>query len=234
MGCGLLRPERRRCCERASVLLALHPARDDTYRGRYQLKRPPRGPGLAGVAVMPPSDGRRGEPESVGDDRTGGAQHRGEQRRQSEVALAGGAHDAGQHLLRVGAVAGAVAAADLADNDSRPDGLFGGPVRGVDRQVPQEEEHGIEFSGQVPGEALGVFQRWGCLDQPTEPGAESAAERCQSVLAQLAGVTAVTHGKARLQDRLHLPGPETVGMIFLQFLAALDQVIQTRLCSAAR
>ena len=173
---------------------------------------------------MPPSGGRRGEPEGVGDNRTGGGQHRGEQRRQSEVALAGGAHDAGQHLLRVGAVAGAVATAHLAGDDGGPDGLFGAPVGGIDRQVPQEEEHGIEFSGQVSGEALGVFQRWGCVDQPTEPGHESAAERCKSVLAQLAGVAAVTHGKARLQDRLHLPGPETVGMIFLQFLAALDQV----------
>ena len=37
------------------------------------------------------------------------------------------------------------------------------------------------------------------------------------MLAQLAVVAAVTHGKARLQDRLHLPGPETVGMTFLQF-----------------
>ena len=139
--------------------------------------------------------------------------------------MAGGTHDAGQYLLGISAVAGAVATAYLAGDDSGPDGLFGAPVRGVDRQVSQEEEHGIEFSGQVPGEALGIVQRWRCVDQPTELGHESAAERCQSVLAQLAGVAAVTHGKARLQDRLHLPGPETVGMIFLQFLAALEQVI---------
>ena len=59
------------------------------------------------------SSGWRGEPESVGDDGAGGAQHRGDQRRQIEMALAGGAHDAGEHLLGVGAVAGAVATADL-------------------------------------------------------------------------------------------------------------------------
>ena len=58
------------------------------------------------------SSGWRGEPESVGDDGAGGAQHRGDQRRQIEMALAGGAHDAGEHLLGVGAVAGAVATAD--------------------------------------------------------------------------------------------------------------------------
>ena len=53
--------------------------------------------------------------------RRGGAQHRGDQRRQVEVALAGGAHDAGQDLLGVGAVAGAVAAAHLADDDGGPE-----------------------------------------------------------------------------------------------------------------
>ena len=59
------------------------------------------------------SSGWRGEPEIVGDDGAGGAQHRGDQRRQIEMALAGGAHDAGEHLLGVGAVAGAVATASL-------------------------------------------------------------------------------------------------------------------------
>ena len=175
------------------------------------------------------SSGWRGEPESVGDDGAGGAQHRGDQRRQIEMALAGGAHDAGEHLLGVGAVAGAVATADLTDNDGGTDGLFGAPVGGVDRQVPQEEKHRSEFGGQVPGKALGVVQRWRCINEPTEPGHESAADRCQTVLAQLAGVAAVTHGKARLQDRLHLPGPQTVQMIFLQFLASSEQVIQTGL-----
>ena len=74
----------------------------------------------------------------------------------------------------------------------------------------------------MPGKALGVVQRWRCVNEPTEPGYESAADRCQTVLAQLAVVAAVTHGKARLQDRLHLPGPETVRMIFLQFLASSE------------
>ena len=43
--------------------------------------------------------GRRREPESLGHDRLACAQHLGDQRRQVEAALAGGAHDAGQHLL---------------------------------------------------------------------------------------------------------------------------------------
>ena len=47
----------------------------------------------------------------------------------------------------------------------------------------------------------------GASNEPTEPGYESAADRCQTVLAQLAGSAAVTHGKARLQDRLQPARP---------------------------
>ena len=79
-------------------------------------------------------------------------------------------------LTGIGAVASAVATTDLADNDGGTDGLFGAPIGGVDRQVPQEEKHGSEFSGEVPGEALGVVQPWRCVNQPTEPGDESAAD----------------------------------------------------------
>ena len=93
--------------------------------------------------------GRRRKVESVGDDRVGGAQHRGEQRRQVEVSLACGAYDAGEDLLGVGALAGAVAAAHLADDDGGPDGLFGAPVGGVDRRVPQEREDGAEFASPL-------------------------------------------------------------------------------------
>ena len=59
------------------------------------------------------SRGRRRKAEYVGDDGVGGAQHRGEQCRQVEIALAGGAYNAGEDLLGVGALAGAVAAAHL-------------------------------------------------------------------------------------------------------------------------
>ena len=123
--------------------------------------------------------------------------------------MAGGAHDAGEDLLGVGAVAGAVAAAHLADDHSGPDGLFGAPVGGVERGVPQEEEHGREFGGQVPREALGVVERRRCVDQPTEPGGESAAGRCHPVLAQRSRVAAVPQVEAGPQNRLHLAGPGT-------------------------
>ena len=132
-----------------------------------------------------------GRPRSSGDNGFGGAQHRGDQRRQVEAALAGGAHDAGEDLLGVGAVAGAVAAAHLADDHGGPDGLFGAPVGGVERGVPQEQEHGREFGGQVRRKALGVVERRRGVDQPTEPGGESAAgpwpSRARSVLPRCSG-----------------------------------------------
>ena len=79
------------------------------------------------------------------------------------------------------------------------------------------------------GEALGVGQRRRRVDQPAEPGGESAAGRRQTVLADVAGVAAVPQGEAILQDRLHLAGPGTVRMILLQFLASAQQVRQTAL-----
>ena len=60
------------------------------------------------VRTLPALRGRRRKAEELGDNGFGGAQHRGDQRRQVEAALAGGAHDAGEDLLGVGAVAGAV------------------------------------------------------------------------------------------------------------------------------
>ena len=83
--------------------------------------------------------GRWRKAEELGDDGLRGAQQRGDQRRQVEVALAGGAHDAGEHLLGVGTVARAVAAAHLADDHGGPDGLFGAPVGGVERYVVDVE-----------------------------------------------------------------------------------------------
>ena len=76
---------------------------------------------------------------------TGGAQHRGDQRRPIEMALTGGAHDAGEHLLSIGAVAGAVATTHLVGDDSGPNGLFGAPVGGVDRLLDAGGSAGIEL-----------------------------------------------------------------------------------------
>ena len=115
-----------------------------------------------------------------------------------EVVLAGSAHDAGEHLPGVGTLAGAIPAAHLADDHGGADGLLGAPVGGVYRRVEQEEEHGVEFGGQVQGEAFGVVERRRGVDQTSEPGDEAAAGRRQSVLADVSCVAAVAQCESRL------------------------------------
>ena len=113
-----------------------------------------------------------------------------------------------------------------------PDGLFGAPVGGVDRRVPQEREDGGEFAGQMGGKALGVVQRRRVVDQPAEPGEQSAAGGSQTVVAQTAGVAPVAQRETGLQDIVHLAGPRTVGMNVLEMLTASAQVLQTSLVLA--
>ena len=99
-----------------------------------------------------------GRPNTSGTMGSGGAQHRGEQGGQVEFALARGAYDAGEDLLGVGALAGAVAAAHFADDDGGPDGLFGAPVGGVDRRVPQKREEGLNSVARAR-RAISVVRR---------------------------------------------------------------------------
>ena len=94
-----------------------------------------------------PASGGRRQRKRFGHDGFGGAQHRRDQRARVEVALAGGTHDAGQHLLGVGPAPGAVAAADLTRDHCGSDGLFGPPVGGVER-VAEYSDSGA-YTGQV-------------------------------------------------------------------------------------
>ena len=128
--------------------------------------------------------------------------------------------------------AGAVAAADLASDDGGPDSLFGAPVGGVDRRVPQKGEDGREFGGQVRGEALGVAQPRRVVDQPAEPGEQSAARGGQTVVADTAGVAPVAQREAGLQGVLHVASPRAAGMVVPQMLTSSPQVLQTRLMLA--
>ena len=111
-------------------------------------------------------------------------------------------YDAGEDLLGVGALAGAVAAAHLADDDGGPDGLFGAPVGGVDRRVPQEREEGVEI-------------RW--------PGARRSARRRPRAVARpwslrLPALRRSRSARPALQGVLHLTDPPAVGMLLQQML----------------
>ena len=84
--------------------------------------------------------GRRRKAEELGDGGFRGAQQRGV----AEARPRWRAVRTTLEQLGVGTVAGAVAAAHLADDHGGPDGLFGAPV---ERRVPQEEEHGRAWPG---------------------------------------------------------------------------------------
>ena len=86
-------------------------------------------------------------------------------------------HDTGERLLGVGVVAGAVAATDLAGDDGGADVLFGAPVGRVDGRVPEKGEDGGELGVGMRGEALGVVEGRGRVDETTEAGEQSAAYR---------------------------------------------------------
>ena len=75
------------------------------------------------------------------------------------------------------------------------------------------------------GKALGVVQRRRVVDQPAEPGEQSAAGGSQTVVAQTAGVAPVAQRETGLQDVVHLAGPRIVGMNVLEMLTASAQVL---------
>ena len=158
-----------------------------------------------------------------------GAEHRGDQRGEVELPLVSCPNDAGEHLLGVGSVAGAVAATDLARDDGGADGLFGAPVGRVDGRVPEKGEHGGELGVEMRSEALGVVERRGRVDEATEAGEQAATDRGQSVVGQRPVVAAVAQGEPGLQDGFHLTGPGVVGMVVPKILATPEQVGHTGL-----
>ena len=183
----------------------------------------------AGLRRCAPSRGRGRSLEGVGDNRFRSSKHRGDEWGKVELTLLGSAHDAGEDLLRVGPVTGAIATAHLAGYDRGADGLFGAPVGRIYRRVPEKGEQGGELGGQMVGEALcGDQSRWR-VDQPCEFGEKSVAGSDQLVVGQAPGVASVSQFQRVLQDHLHIASPRAAGMVVLDFPAASEQVRQTAL-----
>lgn len=83
--------------------------------------------------------------KGVEDDGPRRLQRRDEDGGRVEAALLGGAEDGREHVLSLGAVDGAVAAAaGLAGNDGRAQGVLGAPVGGVERGIEEEAEDGLQ------------------------------------------------------------------------------------------
>ena len=165
--------------------------------------------------------------EGVGDHGVKSSKHRGDEWGKVELTLLGSAHDAGEDLLRVGAVTGAIATAHLAGYHRGADGLFGAPVGRIHRRVPEKGEQGGELGGQMVGEALGGDQSRWRVDQPCEFGEESVAGSDELVVGQAPGVASVAQFQRILQDHLHIASPRAARMVVLDFPAASEQVRQT-------
>jgi hypothetical protein len=77
-----------------------------------------------------------------------------------EVTLLRGPQNAGQDLLRLGALWGAIAAAvHLPRDHRRTNRLFGAPVRGVEGGIDEEAEDRGQLGHQMACEALHVRKR---------------------------------------------------------------------------
>ena len=155
-----------------------------------------------------------------------------------------GLHDAGSTMPpRLGADllgvvrrrAGVVslAAAHLADDPQRAGcSLIGAPVVGVERGVPQDEEHGREFGGQVLSE---VARR---VDSRRRSAIDAAATGRRRAVSPAAGPLPVFRSCGTCRSRRSRPArrtghpprrPGTVRIVLPELLAALQKVIQTGL-----
>ena len=83
-----------------------------------------------------------------------------------EVPLVGGAEHGGQNLLGGRAERGAIAAAaQLARDHGRPEGMLGPPVGRVDRRVEQATEDRLKLGEEMRGEPLDRGRPTGRLEK---------------------------------------------------------------------
>ena len=129
------------------------------------------------------------------------------------LALAGGADDRGQCLLRGRAAPGAIAPAHLAGDDGRANGLFGPPIGGVDGGVAQEREQRLPFRGQMLREALHVGQWAGVEQSSSESGGQGFQGFAEVITGQLTGAGVVAQAEGLLQQSVDVGGDATAGMV---------------------
>ena len=187
-------------------------------RGRADLGSP----GLGGFGFEVGCDGGVGRAEEFGDHVVGIA-----------LTLGRGSDDRGEHLLCLGALLGAVAAADLAGDDGGADDLLGAPVGGVHGGVAQEGEQRRPFGAEVPGEALDG----GDGSRPDELSGEAVGERGEGLVdagrRQPAGAGFVAQAEGLLQGGLDVGDDAAARMVLAQRAGPAQQMRKTSLMVAA-
>ena len=98
-------------------------------------------------------------------------QRRDERRGRVEAALLGGAKNGREDLLGLRATGRAIAAAaHLASDHRRSQGVLGAPVGGIERGIEEEAEDGVEFEPEMGREAAGVGEAAGPRARATGRG----------------------------------------------------------------
>jgi hypothetical protein len=129
--------------------------------------------------------------------------------------------DTGEHGMGLGAACGSIAAADLARDDSRPQGVLGAPVGGGNRVGFEEKgKHRREFDGEVRGEAAGDLCGAGLIDQNVELILKMAAGDGDPVRGDASSLVPVADVQGPLQDALDPRGEAALLMIANQDPAA--------------
>lgn len=144
-------------------------------------------------------------------------QQRGEDVGAIEAALLRGPQEAGQDLLRVGAVRRAIpATTHLPCDDGWAQGLLGAPVGGIEGGIHQEAEDRWEFDLEMPREALDVRDRAGVGEHVEQLLKEMPARHVHAVRRDRPRRAPVAHAKGVVQDPRNARGQPRARMIALQ------------------
>jgi hypothetical protein len=121
------------------------------------------------------------------------------------VALLNRPQHACQHGVRLGAAFGSIAAAHLARDRGRTQGVFGTPVGGVNGIGFEEKgKYGREFDGQMRRESAGDSGGPGVIDERVELVFQMPAGNCQPRRRHAALLVPIADVERVLEDALDL------------------------------
>ena len=138
--------------------------------------------------------------------------------------------DAGEHLLRLGAAGGTIAAAHFSGDDRGPERVFGAPVRGVDGiRLEQEREHRRKLDREMGSEIARDATGARAIDEGIELIVQMATRDRQPMSRYLATPKAIARGERALQDALDVRREMVLAVIGDQRATPPEQMGQTGL-----
>jgi hypothetical protein len=152
-----------------------------------------------------------------------------------KVALVSRADDRREDLLRLGATRRAVAAADLAGHDRRPERMFRAPVGRIDRSgVEEKGEERRPLDREVCRESLDVGDRPGVIEMRIEALEQPTARHGKPMRRNAAVQIPVAEPERLLQDRAHGRDEDGTRVIGVEEPTSSQQMGETALMEGAR